>query len=140
MHNKHRRRFALTLFATTILLPCTRPAFGATPPRLEVNLGPLWVDRYTYTDMNTGHSVYAACSATLSERTCMQHFLTSYAKQGVTGVRFQFALGGGAGSTPFNAKGTVSDVWVENLKAFFSDVKAAGIRNITPTSTLNQPW
>lgn len=140
MHDNPRRRVAHTLFAAIILLSFMRPAFGATPPRLEVNLGPLWVDQYTYTDMNTGHSVYPACSATLSERTCMQHFLSAYAKQGVTGVRFQFALGGGAGSTPFDAKGAVSHVWLENLNAFFSDVKAAGIRDVTPTSTLNQIW
>jgi hypothetical protein len=129
-----------TLFASAILLLGAGPAMGASLRPLEVNIGPLWVDQYTYTDMNTGRSVFPACSATLSVRGCMQKFLSYYAKQGVTGIRFQFALGGGAGSTPFNAQGKVLSTWLRNLEAFFADVKSAGIRNVTPTSTLNQSW
>ena len=113
---------------------------GPVRPQLEVNIGPLWVDQYSYEVLNTDQSIYPACSAALSVRTCMQNFLSSYASQGVLGIRFQFALGGGAGSTPFDAQGNISTVWLANLNAFFADAKAAGIENVTPTSTLNQPW
>jgi hypothetical protein len=140
MKNTSWRRFSPGIFAAAILLSCLRPAQGATAPRLEVNLGPLWVDQYTDEVLNMDRSVFPACSAKLSVRACMQHFLSYYAKQGVTGVRFQFALGGGAGSTAFDANGKVIPSWLKNLKTFFLDVKAAGIRNVTPTSTLNQPW
>jgi len=112
----------------------------AVVPQLEVNTGPLWVDQYSSAVLNTGSSIYPACSGQLSVRGCMQNFLSFYAGQGVRGIRFQFALGGGAGSTPFDAKGNVSAVWLENLNAFFADMKAAGILNVTPTSTLNQGW
>ncbi len=120
----------------------TRPQFAVEPvgPSLETNIGPLWVDQYSYAVMNTNSSVFPACSETLSVRTCMQNFLSYYAEQGVSGIRFQFAVGGGAASTPFDSKGNVSTVWLENLQTFFFDVKSAGIENVTPTSTLNQPW
>ncbi len=113
---------------------------AAVVPQLEVNIGPLWVDQYSYGVVNTGSSIYPACSDLLSVRTCMQNFLSFYAGQGVGGIRFQFGLGGGASSTPFDAEGNVSAVWLENLNAFFADMKAAGILNVTPTSTLNQEW
>jgi hypothetical protein len=140
MRDRFQRRFTSFLIAVAALTTCLQPAGGATRPRLEVNIGPLWVDQYTYEVINTDRSIYPACSEKLSVRKCMQDFLSSYAKQGVRGIRFQFALGGGAGSTPFDAKGNVRPVWLENLKAFFADMKAAGIEDVTPTSTLNQPW
>ncbi len=140
MKQKFRGRLAPLLVAAAILSAGLRTGFAEARPRLEVNIGPLWVDQYTYSDLNTGRSVFPACSATLSVRGCMQKFLSYYANQGVTGIRFQFALGGGAGSTPFNAKGQVIPGWVVNLKSFFSDVRSAGIKNVTPTSTLNQAW
>jgi hypothetical protein len=135
-----RCRLTPFLLAAAILSIGIRAAYAETRPRLEVNIGPLWVDQYTYNDINTHRSVFPACSATLSVRGCMQKFLSYYAKQGVTGIRFQFALGGGAGSTPFNSKGQVNAVWLVHLKSFFSDVRSAGIKNVTPTSTLNQSW
>lgn len=113
---------------------------SAVRPQLEVNIGPLWIDQYSYEVLNTNQSIYPACSADLSVRQCMQNFLSFYASQGVRGIRFQFGLGGGAGSTPFDANGNISAVWLENLNAFFVDMNAAGIENLTPTSTLAQSW
>jgi len=66
--------------------------------------------------------------------------LRNYANQGATGVRFQFALGGGAASTPFSGSGTVSSTWVTNLGLFFSDVASADIYNVTPTSAMIDTW
>jgi len=147
-HSSLRHAASKYLTATLLLLgPHLAPSqihpqltAGPTGPQLETNIGPLWVDQYSYTVMNTNGSAFPACSATLSVRSCMQNFLSFYAKQAVTGIRFQFAVGGGAGSTAFDSKGNVSAVWLENLQTFFSDAKAAGIENVTPTSTLNQPW
>ena len=140
MQRKLWLRLAPLLFAAAVLPACLQTAFAEARPRLEVNIGPLWVDQYTYDEINTHRSVFPACPPTLSVRGCMQKFLSYYAKQGVTGIRFQFALGGGAGSTPFDAKGQVIPGWLVNLKSFFSDVRSAGIKNVTPTSTLNQVW
>jgi hypothetical protein len=113
---------------------------AALVPQLEVNIGPLYVDQYSYDVLNTSQSTYPTCSAALSVRQCTQNFLSSYASQGVRGIRFQFGLGGGAGSTPFDGSGNISAVWLQNLNAFFADMKAAGIVNVTPTSTLAQAW
>jgi hypothetical protein len=133
-------RLTCFVISAAALTACPRPAAGAVHPQLEVNIGPLWVDQYTYEVPNTDRSIYPACSAELSVRKCMQDFLSSYAKQGVRGIRFQFALGGGAGSTPFDSKGNINPQWHRNLKAFFADMKAAGIQDVTPTSTLNASW
>jgi hypothetical protein len=148
LHTSLRYAAPKYLVATLLLLSAqfasgqTSPqlAIDPTGPRLETNIGPLWVDQYSYTVINANSSIFPACSPTLSVRSCMQNFLSYYARQDVTGIRFQFAVGGGAGSTPFDSKGNVSAAWLENLQAFFSDVKAAGIENVTPTSTLNQSW
>lgn len=113
---------------------------AAVVPQLDVNIGPLFVDQYSYDVANTDQSIYPTCSAALSVRQCTQNFLSFYASQGVRGIRFQFGLGGGAGSTPFDANGNISAVWLQNLNAFFADMKAAGIGNVTPTSTLAQSW
>jgi hypothetical protein len=140
MRDRFWRHFAPFLLGVAALTPWVHSSSGVVRPSLEVNIGPLWVDQYTYKVLNTDRSIYPACSANLSVRKCMQNFLSYYAKQGVRGIRFQFALGGGAGSTPFDARGNISQAWLENLKAFFADMKAAGIENVTPTSTLNQVW
>ncbi|HEV2395689.1 MAG TPA: hypothetical protein VGS27_01945 [Candidatus Sulfotelmatobacter sp.] len=113
---------------------------AAVVPQLEVNIGPLWVDQYSDYVLNANQSIYPTCSAELSIRQCTQNFLSFYAGQGIRGIRFQFGLGGGAGSTPFDANGNISAVWLENLNEFFADMKAAGIENVTPTSTLAQSW
>lgn len=68
---------------------------GISPSRLQVNLGPLPVDGYT--DINAGFYPTSWCPSTENVRNCVQSLLASYASQGVTGVRFQFGLGGGGG-------------------------------------------
>jgi hypothetical protein len=71
----------------------------------------------------------------------VQTLLQNYVGQGVTGVRFQFGLGGGGYSTPFSdTQGTVSPTWVRNLGYFLADLKAKGVVNVTPTATMADAW
>jgi hypothetical protein len=62
----------------------------------------------------------------------MQHFLSEYAIQGVTGVRFQFWVTKSP-STAFDSTGTFRQTWITNLSNFFGDLAAFGITNIAPT-------
>lgn len=52
-----------------------------SPSRLEVNLGPLPVDQYTYSNLNSSGLV-SGCSASTSIRACYQSILSGYASQG----------------------------------------------------------
>ena len=120
--------------------PAASPApLSIHPSRLEVNLGPLPVDIYNDAAVNNG--AIPSCSATRSVRQCIRAILSNYAKQKVTGVRFNFALGGGyVDSTAFDAKGNVRDVWITNLYQFFLDLKSVGITKMTPSSALGPDW
>jgi hypothetical protein len=86
------------------------------PAGLEVNLGVLFVDWYdgctTAEGANPclgqppqGAAVIlgdSACPGTMVYRACIQYELSSYAQQGVVGVRFQFGMNGCCNwSTPF---------------------------------------
>jgi hypothetical protein len=90
-------------------------------------------------------------------RGCIQYFSNNNASygtvnpenfiaQGVTGVRFMFALGGGGGnngvgnSTPWNAGGVVQTVWLESLYQFFSDLHKYGIQYVTPDPVMTATW
>jgi hypothetical protein len=106
-----------------------------SPSKLEVNLGPLPVDYYDYT---SAVGYFPDCTG--SVRACMQGFLANYAAQGVTGVRFQFGLGGGQNSTPFDANGNWQAGWIAKLSAFFQDAYAVGIRRVTPTPVMVETW
>ena len=82
----------------------------------------------------------------------MQAILSAYSQQGVTGVRFMFALSGGSWSldngstwwksysTPFDGQGNVSSTWTANLLSFFTDLKSSGITKVTPTSVMSYYW
>lgn len=102
---------------------------GILPSRLEVNLGSVPVDDYDGVKLN---AQFPACSATWVTQACMQSFLSAYAIQGVTGVRFQFTTMRYP-STAFLGQGNVSTAWKTNLGNFFADLAAYGIVNITPT-------
>ena len=141
----------ILILGALVVLAGLRPAFAqcaeSTPSgchigsaALEINLGPLPVDNYL--DRNNGYgALYSSCPTTSSVRSCIINYLKNsvngYKIQGVTGVRFQFGLGGGGNSTPFNSDGTVSKKWANNLQMFFSDLaRNVGIKNITPTPNL----
>lgn len=116
---------------------------GISPSKLEVNLAAVPLDQYSYSNLNSSGLV-DGCATTTSIRACYQNILSNYASQGVTGIRFQFGLGGGGGSTAFYPNPqtgvltpSVNPPWLTNLQSFFSDVHAAGIYNITPTPAMD---
>jgi hypothetical protein len=128
---------------------------GISPSKLEANLGILPIDIYTtpqYTDIFPGAICHTVSGTT--PQTCVRQVLANWKAQGVTGVRFQFALGNGqwqaaadgsgpfysSYSTPFDASGGLTASWNSNLAAFFADVKAAGISDITPYTVMSYYW
>ena len=128
-----------------------------SPSQLQVNLGILPVDVYNNTLNNGNPPVIpnSICPATSTVRSCFNSYLANYASQGVTGVRFFFALGDGywsatyppttnsyhsSYSTPFSSTGVVSATWVSNLANFLADLKAHGIKNIAPASVMSDYW
>ncbi|HEY1261623.1 MAG TPA: hypothetical protein VGF34_20425 [Stellaceae bacterium] len=118
--------------------PSTTPG-SISPAKLEVNLGPLPIDVYDDAIANDG--LIPSCSKAESVRHCVKSILGKYVRQKVTGVRFNFGLGGGyVNSTAFDAKGNVQAYWVYNLSRFFADLKSAGISKVTPTSSLGPDW
>jgi hypothetical protein len=107
---------------------------GIWPSALEVNLGPLPVDLYDGSAINTNNSPFPACSSNWVVQACMQNLLSNYAIQGVTGVRFQLAVTRSP-STAFDSNGTFQQSWITNLTNFFGDLAAFGITNIAPTTS-----
>jgi len=106
-----------------------------SPTPLEVNLAMVPIDIYTSpqtVDLFPGASCHTVGGVT--PQTCIRQFLSAYRGQGVTGVRFFFALGGGqwsnifsgpgpnplypSYSTPFVSGGGLSTSWAANLSAF----------------------
>ena len=102
---------------------------GVSPSPLEVNLGSVPIDLYDGTSAN---SYLPSCSPSWRTRACLQYFLSRYAIEGVTGVRFMFNATSWP-STALTGPGNVSGTWAANLLNFFNDLKAYGITNITPT-------
>jgi hypothetical protein len=129
----------MALSCGLVLAQATARAATISPSLLEVNLGPVPIDLYSSSIANNG--TFPSCAASQSVRSCMQTFLANYAWQGVSGVRFQLGLGGGyVNSTAFNASGQLRDAWIDNLSMFFYDLRAVGIRRITPTTALDEDW
>ncbi len=127
---------------------------GISPSKTEINLGSFPVDQYSTSVMNNG--IFPNCPSNISVRDCIKRWFNNnpsfgtvypgnYVSQGVTGVRFQFALGGGGGnpggtSTPFDSTGNVLSAWVTNLDNFFYDLKQCGIQRVTPTPVVVEHW
>lgn len=134
--------FAVVLFARNGRAQCIYTSITGchiSTAAVEVNLGPVPFDHYN--DLNAGYlpdsnSTYGNCSFYATVRWCIQNYVAGYVAEGASGVRFQFGLGGGGYSTPFDASGNLRSTWESNLAEFFSDLYAAGIRNITPTPAL----
>jgi hypothetical protein len=109
-------------------------AAGISTSALEVNLGPLPVDLYNGSTTNTNNFPFPWCSSAWVVQACIQNLLSSYAIQGVTGVRFQLGVTLGP-STAFDSAGALRGTWVTQLASFFSDLAAFGITNISPTTS-----
>ncbi|MDP2999137.1 MAG: hypothetical protein Q8N47_16745, partial [Bryobacterales bacterium] len=135
--------------------------------RLEMNVGPVPFDYYSYSNLNCqpGHGDCAwnpearfipSCSSNTSVRQCYRNVMSGYQSQGVTGARFQYALCGGGYSTalrncglapqqqfpnPFvpNASIYFDSAWRTKIDAFFEDLYAFGLYEITPSSEM-QGW
>jgi hypothetical protein len=122
---------------------------GIEPSGLEVNLGGFPVNGYP-SEANNGFFPTCPTSYTPVQQ-CVTWFFSNnpaygtvnpenYVAQGVSGVRFQFGLFGGAGSTPWNAAGVVSQAWLTSLEPFFADLKKFGISYVTPTPAMIETW
>jgi hypothetical protein len=123
---------------------------GISPSRTEINLGVIPVDHYA-DPATTGPAYFPSCPAGNTLRQCVQWFFNNdsgvapvntnnYVRQGVKGVRFFFALGGGSASTPFDSEGNVQAAWVNNLGLFLGDLRRFGIESVTPTPVLLDSW
>ncbi len=92
-------------------------------------------------DFNTPAYYYfpTSCPGGVTVRACIQQQLLRLRSQHVSGVRFQFAFCGGAGSTPLVGCGQYSppfvlnQTWMNNVSAFFTDIKQSGISNVIIT-------
>lgn len=123
--------------------------FAASPGgvRIEVNLGPFPFDEYPSGNAQT---YFPDCpSGTL--QACMRSSFTSYASQGVTGMRFMFGMCGDFHSTPLStsmslplttACGTfnpslsqVDSIWLAGVQAFMADVNSYGSGELAVTPT-----
>lgn len=122
---------------------------GISPTKLEINLGPMPLDRYM--DSTPQGSLIPACSSSWTVRNCIKNMFNNnpgsppytannYVAQGVTGVRFFYALRGGASSSPFDAGGTLNTTWLNNLQQFFTDLRSYGIQRVTPTAVMAGNW
>jgi hypothetical protein len=113
---------------------------GIYPSQLEVNLGDLPVDKYDdATDGSNLNADFPQCpgGGGWTVLACMEYFLSKYARQGVTGVRFQFnVLKEPSVAFDIGTKAVKAD-WVANLTRFFEDLAEFGITKITPTPSWN---
>lgn len=146
-------RNAFAFLALVPLLGIAGP--GITPARTEINLGPIPIDLYTSSSPHLPNT-FSDCPATWTIRQCVKRSLTNnsadleyspnnYVRQGVTGVRFMFAIGGGYYSTPFpNWKTDTSNIpaatWVANMDALLADLASYGIQRVTPTPVVREGW
>ncbi len=135
---RHTVTFSLLL---GIFIPI---ASAYSPTATEINLGPFPIDNY----YSTNNGVLPSCPSTYTIQQCVTYFFNSnpsvqpyspnnYIAQGVTGVRFQFGVQGGFYSTAWDGSGNVQTQWVNNLRAFLSDLHSYGIVRITPTPALD---
>lgn len=118
-----------------------------TSSYLHVNLSFM---PFTYYD--TGHSAASygfstSCPTGASVRSCFQTILANMRAQGVTGVRIfvtfcdstslAFSNCGSPWTqvswNPIASPSNAQYTWIQNVKSFFGDVKAAGIQNVTIT-------
>lgn len=124
------------------------------PAKLEINLGPIPIDKYNALNVRPdapGQAIIRNpyCSTSATVRDCLALILkndpanprANYQAQGVAGVRFMFALGGQFYSTAWVLKANgsydhVSQAWKDNWTAFFTDLKSYGMTEVTPTAPL----
>lgn len=133
-----------TLFATGMV----RAQAPISPAQLDVNLGPLVVDRYDGVQSNSGNIADdLGCNASSIYRTCVQQILNYYSSEGVVGVAIQLGMAGGplgsggSGSTPFaNISGTENQGWLNNLSNFFQDVQSAQIPYVSLRLNMSGGW
>lgn len=146
-------RFA---FASLIFLAGTALA-DIAPALAEINLGPVPIDKYlSLNQRDTGeeHPI-PSCPENWTVQTCIRWIFNdsplNYKVQGIRGVRFFFALGGGTYSTPFTPDGRVCDGtpspadcpkgnWVQKLGAFLSDLRSYGVERVAMVPVVMGEW
>ena len=116
-------------YASFLALFLCRPALcQIAPARLEINLGPVPIDKYHPDGLNAG--TIPSCPDSWTVPRCIKRMFknvpsdpdytpNNYMAQGVKGVRFMFGLGGGAHSTAFDTSGGPSSTWLNKLQAFY---------------------
>jgi hypothetical protein len=131
---------SLGLFLITVCRPPPLRSAISAHTRLQVNLGPVPVDKYLLTNWDSiyQHGYVPGCSTTRTVRACYQQMFASFRQQGVEGVRFMFYFCGGSYSTALNGCGTYNGTslraaWASNMRTFLQDLAAARIYRITPT-------
>ena len=148
-------------------------AIAGVDPRVEINLGPVPVDRYYAPGYGYSAYMYNTEEGTQNSSTppllagcrdgtnihkdwtiqqCIRSYFyndstadpyfrqRNYRRQGVTGVRFQFGLGGGAHSTAFEKDGNVRQEWKDRLRQLFVDLRSYWIVRVTPTPVFLENW
>jgi len=125
----------------------TQATTTLAPSSLEVNIGPLPVDKYNEVLPNQAgcpnpNWTIKQCIANMfrNDLNASPYSALNYRKQGVTGVRFQFGVGGGYYSKPFTSNGQVQAAWVSKLQQFFNDLKSYGVQRVSPTAALVDDW
>jgi hypothetical protein len=124
--------------------------------RAEVNLGPFPFDYYLDTNTSDTQVELPNCPSGSTIRSCMQNAFSSYASQGVTGMRFMFGLCGDVQSTPLSYSSSlpappaglapacgnfnptissVNSIWLAGVDAFMEDVAAYGGGDLTVSPT-----
>lgn len=125
--------------------------------KLEVNLGPMFIDWYDGTHLNDNQRAVKdpnnspGCSAAQVYRDCIKSILAGYKSQGVVGVRFFLGMTGPPYGTAFvdssgnpgnpNSSGPKVDIpnptYMSNLGLFFQDLRAANIKYVTFTPDIS---
>ena len=118
--------------------------------QLEINMGALYFaakddnggsNHTWYTDQRDSArypAIWNNCSTWVSGikpvRSCIQEIMAKYRAQGITGVRFMFALHDALEIPLGNEAGaTVRQPWLSEVQAFFQDLHDNAIYDITPT-------
>jgi hypothetical protein len=119
---------------------------GYAPTVTEINISWFPIDQYASSSPQNG--TIPSCPSSYTVRQCLAYFFNNnpnngwpynsnnYVGQGVTGVRFIFALQGSS-TSPWDQHGNVQAAWVQNFQTFLSDLRGYGITRVTPTPALD---
>ena len=91
-----------------------------------INLASVVIDCYTCSDSSTEGRIWNCSGTGQTYEQCMHTVISNYVSQGVTDVRFFFALQAANVSTVWDTNHLVRSQWQANLQAFLTDLAARG--------------